>query len=58
VPVVLTDTSIRPSEEMLMMVSPQPAASTRAASGTRDRRRADMENLLMPQHLAAPWRFP
>jgi len=56
--VVLTDTSIRPSEEMLMMVSPHPAASTRAASGTRDRRRADMETLLMPQHLAAPWRFP
>jgi hypothetical protein len=57
-PLVLTATSIRPSEDTLMRVSSQPAANARTASGTRGWRRVDTENLRMLKHLAAPWRFP
>jgi hypothetical protein len=57
-PLVLTATSIRPSEETLMKVTSQPAANARTASGTRGWRRVAMENLPVLKHLAAPWRFP
>jgi hypothetical protein len=51
---VLTATSIRPSEETLMKVTSQPAANARTARGTRGWGRVDMENRLMLKHLAAP----